>query len=81
MTQLAVDTPTTIELNHVYLDQAERRFKEAVSDCEPQHQQQLSELCYLVYEALHRGKFGRGSFTVAITCNEEEFVVGVKKEA
>lgn len=70
--------PTVITLEGVYLDTAEKRMREALTDVPKLHRRQAKELCYLTYEALARGKFGSGRFDVAITCNTEEFVVSVK---
>lgn len=72
--------PTTILLEGVYLDSAERRLREALAGVNKHHKRQAKELCYLVYEALAREKFGTGNsrYDIAITCNEVEFVVSVK---
>ena len=72
--------PAVLELPGLYLDQAEHRLQKAIADQPHEHRAQLSELSYLVYESLSRGHFGTGSFNVAITCNDNEFVVSVKSE-
>lgn len=73
--------PTVVELEHVYLDQAEHRLRKAIADAPTEDKKRLTELAYLTYEAINRGYFGNGSFSIAITCNAQEFIVGVKKEA
>lgn len=73
--------PAVIDLKRVYLDTAQQRFNTALADIPDELHSQVAELSYLAYEALARGKFGSGCFDIAITCSEDEFVVGVKKEA
>lgn len=72
--------PAVLDLERVYLDQAEHRFRQAIAEQPPYYTDKLNELTYLVYEALQRDKFGAGPFSVSITCNEDDFIVCVKKE-
>lgn len=72
--------PTVIALSRVFKDQAERLFREALHTVPKAHKRQAKELMYLTYETMLRGKFGEGPFDVAITCNEQEFIVSVKRE-
>lgn len=74
-----LEAPTVISLDRVFVDQAERRFNEALHDVE-HYRKQATELCYLAYEGMARGKFGTGAFNVSITCTDDEFIVSVKKE-
>ena len=72
---------TVVELERVFVDQAERMFREELATVAKNHKRQVKELMYLTYETMLRGKFGEGPFNVAISCSDTEFVVGVKKEA